>query len=102
MCFRAMSTSESPSNGFSPHQHLVEHNAEAVDIRLAVDRTAQCLLWTEIVGAADHAPGGCQAMLGFLSRLAIPKSVSSKVPSVRKRMLAGLTSRCTTCADAPL
>jgi hypothetical protein len=44
-------------------EHLVQHHAQRVDVRLAVDVVAERLLGRHVVGRAEHAPVGRQALL---------------------------------------
>ena len=53
----------SPWNGHVADEHLVEHDAERVDVGLAVDVVAERLLGRHVVGRAEHAPVGGQAVL---------------------------------------
>ena len=46
-----------------PDEHLVEHDAERVDVRLAVDVVPERLLGRHVVGGPEHAPVGGQALL---------------------------------------
>ena len=46
-----------------PGQHLVEHDAERVDVRLAVDVVAERLLGRHVVGRAEHAAVGGQPVV---------------------------------------
>ena len=44
-------------------EHLVEHDAQRVEVRLAGDRLAERLLGRDVVGRAEHAPVGGQPLL---------------------------------------
>ncbi len=46
-----------------PDEHLVEHDAQRVDVRLAVDVVPERLLGRHVVGGPEHAPVGGQALL---------------------------------------
>ena len=46
-----------------PGQHLEQHDAERVDVRLAVDVVAEGLLGRDVVGGAEHAAVGGEAVL---------------------------------------
>ena len=46
-----------------PGEHLVEDDAERVDVRLAVDVVAERLLGRDVVGRAEHAAVGGQPVL---------------------------------------
>ena len=45
-------------------EHLVEHDAERVDVGLAGHRLAERLLGRDVVGRAEHPAGQRQAFLG--------------------------------------
>jgi hypothetical protein len=44
-------------------EHLEQHDAERVDVRLAVDVVAERLLGRDVVGRAEHAAVGGQALV---------------------------------------
>src|SRR5262249_19874308 len=39
-----------------PHEHLIQDDAQAINIGPAVDRAPQGLLWTEVMGSSDLIP----------------------------------------------
>ena len=61
-CFIATATWVSARNGASPDEHLVEHDPERVDVRLLGHVVAERLLGGHVVGGAEHAAGGRQAL----------------------------------------
>ena len=54
--------------GNLPGEHLVEHDAERVEVGLTGDGLSECLLGRDVVGRAEHAPGDRQALLGERAR----------------------------------
>ena len=64
----ATATGVSPREGDRAGEHLVEHDAERVEVGLAGDRLAERLLGRDVVGRAEHAPGDRQPLLGERAR----------------------------------
>jgi hypothetical protein len=49
-------------------EHLEEHDAQRVEVALRIDVLAQRLLGRDVVGRAEHAPVGGEALLGQRAR----------------------------------
>ena len=84
--------------GGAPAEHLVEDDAERVDVGASVLGLALDLLGREILGGAEIAPvlrRSAPEPVAVEAALAMPKSATSTRPSSASRMLAGLTSRWT-------
>ena len=60
----ATATGVSPREGDLAGEHLVEHDAERVEVGLPGDGLPERLLGGDVVGRAEHAPGDRQAFLG--------------------------------------
>ena len=63
-CFIATATWFSALNGNLSGQHLEEHDAQRVDVRLTGHRPAEGLLGGDVVGRPEHPPVCRQALLG--------------------------------------
>ena len=85
-----------PGEGRRPHQHLVGHDSEAVDIAPMVGGLAECLLGRHVVRRSGDDPGLCERHSAAPLIWASPKSATHAVPERSSRMFAGLTSRWTT------
>ncbi len=60
-----------------PSEHLVEHDAERVDVGLRGDLLAECLLGGDVVGRAEHATVQGQPLLGERPRDAEVRDLGS-------------------------
>ena len=79
-------------------QHLVQHAAEAVEVRGRPDGLSARLLGRHVVRRAHRHPGRGELLRlvpSFEIARAMPKSATRAWPSER-RMFSGLMSRCTT------
>ena len=84
--------------GTSPRQHLVQHDAERIEVGLSGNRLPEGLLGRDVVGRAEHASGDRQPLLGERARDAEVGDLGATFVPIST--FWGLTSRCTIRARA--